>query len=162
VLESDHIVEEMEIKMFDTEMNPDVNILLELDEAQKIAFVRAFSKLASVDGHFDDSEKEFVYNAALHLGISRDKMNEILVHLDDADILNGVAQIKNRRAALELIKELCVLAHTDEELCDGEVLFIGQVAEAMGITPEKVEQISNWVVDRLIWLNQGKLIFEEV
>jgi len=26
---------------------------------------------------------------------------------------------------------------------------------------EKIEQISNWVIDRIIWLEQAKIIFEE-
>ena len=28
-------------------------------------------------------------------------------------------------------------------------------------TPEKIEQISSWVIDYLIWNEQGKIIFEE-
>lgn len=148
--------------MFDTQMNMDADCLMSLDEPQKIAFLRAFSKMASVDGRFDDCEKEFIRHAGIHLGISRDKVQDILKSFDTKKILQEVAIITNRRAALELIKELCVLAHADEKLTDDEVLFIGQVGEAMGIEPEKIEQISNWVIDRLIWLNQGKIIFEEV
>jgi len=146
--------------MFDTQMNFDAHCLLSLTETQKIAFLRAFSKMACVDGNFDECEKEFIQNAGIHLGISREKVNDILSHVDKKEILKDVATITNRRAALELIKELCILAHADEKLTDEEVLFIGQVGEAMGIEPEKIEQISNWVIDRLIWLNQGKIIFE--
>lgn len=32
----------------------------------------------------------------------------------------------------------------------------------MGIDLDKIEQISNWVIDRLIWLEEAKIIFEEV
>lgn len=148
-------------KMFDTQMNLDTHCLLSLNETQKIAFLRAFSKMASVDGSFDECEKEFIQNAGIHMGISREKTKDILNHFNNEEILKEVATITNRRAALELIKELCVLAHADEKLTDKEVLFIGKVGEAMGIEPEKIEQISNWVIDRLIWLNQGKIIFEE-
>ena len=60
-----------------------------------------------------------------------------------------------------LIKEMCILAHADNELTDDEVLLIGRVGQAMGVELEKIEQISRWVIDRVIWLEEAKLIFEE-
>ena len=36
------------------------------------------------------------------------------------------------------------------------------IVVAMGIDLDKIEQISNWVIDRLIWLEEAKIIFEEV
>ena len=30
------------------------------------------------------------------------------------------------------------------------------------LTYEKIEQISQWVIDRIIWLEEGKIIFEQV
>lgn len=63
---------------------------------------------------------------------------------------------------MELIKEMCVLAHADDELSDEETALIGKVGMAMGIDLDKIEQISNWVIDRLIWLEEAKIIFEEV
>ena len=57
---------------------------------------------------------------------------------------------------------MCVLAHADDELSDEETALIGKVGMAMGIDLDKIEQISNWVIDRLIWLEEAKIIFEEV
>ncbi len=56
---------------------------------------------------------------------------------------------------------MCVLAHADETLTDDETLFIGKVGQAMGVSLDKIEQISSWVIDRIIWLQEGKLIFED-
>jgi hypothetical protein len=64
--------------------------------------------------------------------------------------------------ALELIKELCLLSHTDGQLSDEETLFIGEVAQATNIELEKVEQISNWVVNYLILHEQSKIVFEQI
>ena len=50
----------------------------------------------------------------------------------------------------------------DDELSDQETLLIGRVGQAMGVELEKIEQISNWIIDRIIWLEQAKIIFEEV
>ena len=57
---------------------------------------------------------------------------------------------------------MCVRAHADDELSDEETALIGKVGMAMGIDLDKIEQISNWVIDRLIWLEEAKIIFEEV
>ena len=77
-------------------------------------------------------------------------------------LLKKSKKINNRRAALELIKEMCILAHADDDLSDEETAFIGRVGLAMGIELDKIEQISNWVIDRLVWLEEAKIIFEEV
>ena len=148
--------------MAGADMDVNANYILDLDEEQKIAFLRAFSKMAGIDGNFDENEKLFIKNVAVSFGIAQDKTDCILDVSDEDRIVEDVAKIKNRRVALELIKELCMLAHADDNMSDEETLFIGRIGLAMGVELEKVEQISNWVIDRLIWLDQGKIIFEEI
>ena len=95
-------------------------------------------------------------------GIADGRVDEILKIDNDDEVVNAVKIIDNRRAAMELIKEMCILAHADDELSDSETLLIGRIGQAMGIELEKIEQISNWIIDRIIWLEQAKIIFEEV
>ena len=140
----------------------DMENFIILDEEQKLAFFRAFAKMASVDGKLDESEESFIKGVAISLGISVEKSGTALANLDEDKIVEDVAKINNRSVALELIKELCMLAHADEKLSDEEVVFIGKVGLAMGVELEKIEQISNWVIDRLILLDQEKIIFEKI
>lgn len=148
--------------MTDLQLEMDMNCVEKLNEDQKIAFLKAFSRLAAADGHFDKDEKEFIKHVAMTFGVSSKRVNEILKIDNDEEIIEEVKKIDNRRAALELIKEMCVLAHADDELSDKETAFIGKVGMAMGVDLDKIEQISNWVIDRLIWLEEAKIIFEEV
>ncbi len=148
--------------MVDLKMEMDVSCVDSLSEEQKIAFLKAFSHLAAADGCFDDDEKAFIRHVAHGFGISASHIEEVLDIDDEEEIFEEVKKIDNRRAALELIKEMCVLAHADDELSDEETAFIGKVGLAMGIDLDKIEQISNWVIDRLIWLEEAKIIFEEV
>ena len=83
-------------------------------------------------------------------------------HDSEESLLADLKKISPRRVALELIKEMCFLAHSDDVLSDRETLFIGNSGQAMGIELDKIEQISNWVIDRIIWLEQARLIFEDV
>lgn len=136
--------------------------LSELNEEQKIAYLKALSYLSKVDGKIDDAEQEFLRDMAILHGVSTDKLKEIMKNDDIEKVLNSVKKISNRRAALELIKDMCVLAHSDDTLSDDEVMFIGDVGQAMNVSMEKIEQISKWIIDRIIWLEEAKLIFEEV
>ena len=147
-------------------MEQDMEVLSKLTdkltEDQKVAFMKAFSRLAGADGHLDEDELAFIRSMARVYGISDKRVDEILKIDSDEEVVNAVKVIDNRRAALELIKEMCVLAHADDELSDQETLLIGRVGQAMGVELEKIEQISNWIIDRIIWLEQAKIIFEEV
>ena len=143
-------------------MEQDMEVLSKLTEDQKVAFMKAFSRLAGADGHLDEDELAFIRSMARVYGISDKRVDEILKIDSDEEVVYAVKVIDNRRAALELIKEMCVLAHADDELSDQETLLIGRVGQAMGVELEKIEQISNWIIDRIIWLEQAKIIFEEV
>ena len=143
-------------------MEQNMEILSQLTENQKVAFMKAYSRLASADGYLDENELAFIRNMAEIYGIPDKRVDEILKIDNDDEVVEAVKVIDNRRAALELIKEMCVLAHADDELSDEETLLIGRVGQAMGIELEKIEQISNWIIDRIIWLEQAKIIFEEV
>lgn len=148
--------------MAELEMEQNMEVLSKLNENQKVAFMKAFSRLAAADGRLDEDELAFIRKIAKIYGISDKRVDEILKIDNDDEVVEAVKIIDNRRAALELIKEMCILAHADDELSDEETLLIGRVGQAMGIELEKIEQISNWVIDRIIWLEQAKIIFEEV
>lgn len=129
-------------------------------DAEKIVFFQTLLHLAGVDGATEDAEVEFISKAAQKHGIK--SLSALKGYDNEATVLDKVKIIKNRHLALELIREMCMLSHVDNVLSDEETLFIGKVGIALGIEIEKIEQISNWIIDRIIWLEQAKLIFEEV
>ena len=135
---------------------------VDLQDSQKEAFLQAFVKMAHVDKCFDESERDFICMVAGDLGLSDDVESYIFNPWGEKQILEGLSTIKNRQIAFEVIKELCLLAHTDNELSDEETLFLGRVGQAMGLELEKIEAISCWVIDYIVWREQGKIIFEEV
>lgn len=148
--------------MYNFGLEHNMEYLTKLTQDQRIAFMKALARLASADGVLDESEKMFIKEVAKIYGVSEKRIEEILHAGSDAEIVEAVRIIDNRKAALELIKEMCILAHADDVLSDSETLLIGQVGQAMGVELEKIEQISQWVIDRIIWLEEAKIIFEEV
>ena len=126
---------------------------------EKRAFFEALMAVAGADGSYDNDELKFITEAALSHGV--ENLQKIMECQDAEKVLKNVAQIKNRHLALELIREMCLLSHVDNLLSDNETLMIGKIGLAMGIELEKIEQISNWIIDHIIWLEQAKIIFEE-
>ena len=143
-------------------MENQTNYITSLSEDEKIIFLQALTALARSDDELEDEEKSFVKDLAIAFGITKDKAEIILQNLSDEELLQRASKIKNRQAALQLIKECCLLANSDGDLSEREIVLIGKLGQAMGVELEKIEQISQWVIDRIIWLEQGKLIFEQV
>ena len=138
----------------------DINKLAaQMSEQEKIIFLKVLSVLGKVDNDFDDGEKQFIVNVAKMFGISQDKIPSIFEEISKEEVIKEAAMIKNRMVALSLIREACFMANCDGDLSDEEIIFIGKVGGAMGIGFEKIEQISQWVIDYLIWRKQEKIIF---
>ena len=143
-------------------LEQNMDYLTKLNENQRIAFIKVLARLANADGKLDESEKEFIRQVAKVYQVSESRIEEILNFGSDEDIVESVKIIDSRRVALELIKEMCILAHADNELSESETLLIGRVGQAMGVELEKIQQISQWVIERIIWMEEAKIIFEEV
>ena len=121
--------------------------------AEKQVFFQVLICLAGVDGYTQESEIDFITQAAQRYDIQN---LEALCNFSGPDEV-----IQDRHLAMELVREMCMLSHADSVLSDEETLFIGRIGLALGLEIEKIEQISNWVIDRVIWLEQAKIIFEE-
>lgn len=137
------------------------NYITHMKEADKIFFIKFLSVLGKADNNFDDDEKKFVKDMAVMFGISPKKTEAIFKNSSQKEIIKEAASIKDRLVALNIIKEACFLANTDKDLSECEVDFIAEVGKAMNIEPEKIEQISQWVIDYLIWKEKEKIIFEQ-
>lgn len=143
-------------------MENDMGYLATMTEDERVVFLKTLARLAMSDGEFDDEEKLFIREMALALGVPERRYDEIKAKATDDEIVDAVKVIKDRKKAMALIKEMCLLANSDGDLADKEVLLIGRVGQSMGLELEKIEQISQWVIDRIVWLEEGKIIFEKV
>ena len=139
----------------------DMTLLNMMSDNDKLIFVKTLVRLADADGNIDEGEKEFITKLFKAFELSETLAEEIKATTDE-EVVKLAANISNRQVAMELIKEMCMLANSDGDLSDREIVFIGKVGLAMNLELEKIEQISQWVIDRIIWLEEGKIIFEKV
>jgi len=128
---------------------------------EKIIFLKILTKLAGLDNRVDECEKKFITDTAVMLGISTADINDISADISEDEIVSLAKKITNRHLAMLILREAFLIANADDDLSDKEIAFIGKVGEAMGITPEKTEQISQWVLDYLILQEQSKIVFEQ-
>ena len=129
-----------------------------LKKEEKAAFITILCMLSGTDGTIREEEIEYILELADQMG------TEVKQCYFDYPRELGVckaALIKNRRLALELLKNMFALAYTDNVFSDSEGHFICEISEALKIEPQKVSEISSWIIDRIIWLEQAALIFEE-
>ena len=135
------------------------NVVKSLSQEHKVIFLNTLFFLANIDGSRDEEEIKRITDLAKTYKIEQSE--QIFKETTQEQILIDLKKLNNRRVCLELIKEMCLLGHSDSDLTDEETLFIGHAGIAMGIELEKIEQISNWIIDKIIWLEQGKIIFED-
>ena len=134
-------------------------IMNDLSEDQKTLFLKTLLFFSKVDDEVDEGEVKFIKKMANKYKI--ENIKKVFDPISETELLSQLVLLSKRRIALELIKELFSLGHTDSDLSDEEILFIGRVGQALGVEISKLEQISNWVIDYIVWQEQGKIIFEE-
>ena len=87
-------------------MEKQFDAIMSMNDEAKIAYLKAFTHLASIDGKFDDSEKAYIKSLAEQYLVPAEKMNEIFKIESDDAIIKAVSSIKNRRASLELMNSV--------------------------------------------------------
>lgn len=132
--------------------------LKEATDEEKNIFITVLCTLASADGKIKPEEMEYIDGLARKSDI---EIRPVFFSCPAETCIEKAAQIQNRHLALALLKHMFVLAYTDNEFSDSEGNFICRISQAMNIEAEKVQEISSWVIDRIIWLEQAAQIFEE-
>lgn len=126
----------------------------------KLIFIKVLCRLIHADGIIETSELEFLKAIASRFDIDINIIVNIVKSIANIDYVREAAHISNRRNALELLRELCVLANIDDKLDDSELDVIINTAEAMGIEEDKIVLINRWVLDSLVLNKVGRIIME--
>lgn len=134
------------------------NYLKKAGAEEKNFFITALCKLASSDGKINPEELQYIEELANKAGI---EIKPCFFNCPENACFEEARQFTNRKLALALLKHMFILAYTDNVFSDSEGYFICQISSALKIEPEKVQEISSWVIDHIIWLEQAEKIFEE-
>lgn len=131
-----------------------------MTKEQKLIFLKTLVALAKTDTKIDENEKDFLKGMSLVFNLPQEDID--IKHIPSEDeVVDMVKVIKDRKLAMNLIKEMCMLANFDGDMSDEEIVLIGRVGEAMGLSVDKIQDISQWVIDRIVLQERGKIIFEQ-
>lgn len=139
----------------------DEDYISTLSNEEKIIFMKVFCAMVRADGVVDAEEVNFLKNISLRYGIDSSSVVEIIKNAANIDCVAEARKITDRQHALQLVKELCVLANIDEDLHDNELDVIIDAARAMGVEDDKVVLINRWVLDSFILSKTGQIILEQ-
>ena len=135
--------------------------IAKLSYEEKIVFLKAFCKLIKADGVIDEKELEFLKAVAGRYGLDKQEVLDVIHNISSVDCVKEASKITNRKHALQLIKELCLLANVDEDIHDKELDIIIDMAEAMGIEEDKIVKINRWVLNNIVLAKVGHVILED-
>ncbi|MCK5296948.1 MAG: TerB family tellurite resistance protein [Alphaproteobacteria bacterium] len=135
----------------------------ELSIEQRIAFLSAVSHVAHADDdeELHEAEENYLAVTATVYDIPKERINEIMTPKSREEIISMVKKITNPDIHLTLIREMFTVAHADGDLSDNEILAIGSIASKLGISLDKVEKISSWVLRGLEWHEEGERLFSK-
>ena len=132
-----------------------------LTHRENLVFLKLFCKMVRADGNVDPEEINFLKQIATRYGIKNEEMLDIIRSTANINVTSEAALITKRQNALQLIKELCILANIDNDLHDNELDIIIDAAHAMNIEDDKIVLINRWVLDSFIVAKTGEIIMEE-
>ena len=138
----------------------DSDYIATLSYEEKLVFLKIFCCLVRADGKVDADEIDFLKSIAARYGIDNNTMLSIIKD-PHVNYVEEARKITNRAHALQLVKELCVLANIDNDLADNELDIVIDSAHAMGIEDDKIVLINRWVLDSLILAKTGEIIMEQ-
>jgi uncharacterized tellurite resistance protein B-like protein len=129
-----------------------------LTKKERSGFISILCTLANIDGKISTDELLFIQETADQIDL---EIKPSFFSCSVASCTKIASTISNRRLALETLKYMLALAYTDNNFSDTEAHFIQQITQALKIEPQKVKDMSSWIIDRIIWLEEGHIIFEE-
>ena len=139
----------------------DEDYIKTLSNEEKLVFLKIFCTMVRADGVVDAEEISFLKKISLRYGIDNATVIDIIKNAANINPAEQASKITNRHHALQLVKELCVLANIDENLHDSELDIIIDVARACGVEDDKVVLINRWVLDSFILSKTGEIILEQ-
>lgn len=139
---------------------PDSDFISSLSQKERFIFLKIISGMVAVDRKVSREELVYLRELALKYEVSGDKLSAMIKSAKNDILVKHARMITNRVKALALVKDMCMVANIDIELTDAEIDYILDIAEAMGIEPQRVRDI-NAVVNEYLAVSQKAAVLLE-
>jgi len=126
-----------------------------LSRTQRRMLLELLVALAKADGRVAELEREVLSDYGDLLGVPLDEVD------GNFDVEELAPYFDTPASRVVAIEELCRVARLDEHFADDERAAILDVAGAMGVGPDFVSRIDEWVNEGLRWVAHGQELIDE-
>ena len=101
--------------------------------------------LAGADGHFDDSERAFIYNICLRHGVDLDTIGDLIAEPESVGSLGALSH----DTAVDYLTESILLMLVDGKVLPGEILFCQDMGIRLGFPKSAVDELIHEIKEDL-------------
>lgn len=127
---------------------------------EKNAYLQALTYILNLSGPDNTIKNEYLHLQIKEAGIPEEKFAASAVP-DKETLIKSLKGLDDLRAQRYIIREMIMLAIADHEITDDEIRNIYQIAEAVGVSGEKVGDFFIWAAKGIEWKLEGIQLVEE-
>ncbi len=139
---------------------PDKNFINTLSPGERFIFLKIICGTVAANRQVSREELIYLREAALKYEVSGESLANMIKSSDRTLLIKQARMITDRAKALMLIKDMCMVANIDNSLDDSEIDYILDIADAMHVEPQRVQDI-NQIVNEYMAVSQKACILLE-
>lgn len=128
---------------------------------EKKTYLWALTYILNLSNPDNEIKKEYLYLLLKEAGIPEEKCEDSHLPCRQEDLIKQLKILDNIRVQRYIIREMIMLAIADHEITDEEIRNIYKIAEAIGISGEKVGDFFIWAAKGIEWKIEGIQLVEE-
>ena len=128
---------------------------------EKDACVKALLFILNIKGNNKQAKRDYIKLQMQAMGIAEDKYNIDTYHCRWESLIKSLKEVDSLRIQRFIIREMIMLAIAGQDISDDEIRNIYQIAEAIGISGEKVGDFFIWAAKGIEWRIEGIQLIEE-
>lgn len=121
-------------------------ILKKLPLSEKLAFLACLVNLVKEDDRIDEEEMDHIADIATASDFPEEMYEHLFADVSMSDLCAIVKDISDPQTKRLLLREMLFIAYSDNEVSDSELMYISEIALAMDLSMEEIEQIGEWVL----------------
>ena len=128
-----------------------------LNETERIAILRLLGNLAESDGQISESEVAHLKVVSNEMGLD---IEDVFRGMEGHNLAELCTPIQRYESKVIAIVELMQLAFADRLVLDVERFKVRAIGELMGLEPEIVHEVEQWVIRGRKWQAEGRSLLK--
>ncbi len=129
-----------------------------LTDDEQHALLELMACLARADGRLHDIERELLADYAELFNV---QLGDVICDCEADSLETLAAQFQRPESRIIVLQELLRLAHLDGIFKKDEKALILKVAGLMGVPPEFLKKIDDWVLAGIEWTLDGERLLDQ-